>query len=59
MGLYIVKNLTELLRGKVEVESEPGEGSAFTVTLPLSAVPDDSQADQVHRLHARNKGEGL
>ena len=59
MGLYIVNKLTELLRGKVEVESEPGKGSAFTVTLPLSAVPDDSQADQVHRLHARNKGEGL
>ncbi len=58
MGLYIVKKFAELLGGTIEVESEAGVGSAFTVTLPLSAVPDESQADQVDRLHARNKGEG-
>jgi signal transduction histidine kinase len=34
MGLYIVKKFTEILGGQVVVESKPGSGSAFTVTLP-------------------------
>jgi signal transduction histidine kinase len=40
LGLYIVKKYTELLRGKVEVESEVGKGSTFTITLPVTMDAD-------------------
>lgn len=35
LGLYIVRRMTEKLEGTISVVSEPGEGSAFTVWLPL------------------------
>ena len=34
LGLYIVKNLTKAIGGQLELESEAGKGSTFTVRLP-------------------------
>ena len=41
LGLSICKNLTEIMGGTITVNSTPGEGSNFTVSLPLH--PDNSR----------------
>jgi two-component system OmpR family sensor kinase len=39
VGLYFVKMVVELHGGSVEVESRNGEGSRFTVSLPVRPLP--------------------
>jgi len=42
LGLSICRELTRLMGGRISVESVVGEGSTFTVDLPLERLPDDA-----------------
>ena len=52
LGLAICRRLAEMMGGEVELESEPGRGSVFSImlALPVSAAP----AEDVH-LEARQR----
>ncbi|MBN1302894.1 MAG: PAS domain S-box protein [Anaerolineales bacterium] len=41
LGLSIVKELTSLMQGSLQVESQVGQGSTFTVTFPFIEVKQD------------------
>lgn len=36
LGLALTKEIVEMLNGKISIESEPGKGSSFVVSLPVT-----------------------
>jgi two-component system chemotaxis sensor kinase CheA len=49
VGMDVVRRNVEALRGQVEIDSEPGKGSTFTVRLPLTLAITDGMLVKVGR----------
>lgn len=60
IGLEVVKEFVELHKGRIDVESTPGEGTEFTVTFPLgkSFYRENEIIDEVFEIE-KNKNKFL
>lgn len=43
LGMAVVKGFTELMHGSLNIESTPGKGSVFTVTIPFGKASEKEQ----------------
>lgn len=60
LGLAIVKRIVDMMRGRIEVESELNKGTSFHVILPLEAVDGiDIQAKQTEAVINYDRLKGL
>ncbi len=56
LGLSIVKNLVEMMNGKIQVYSTEGEGSSFVITLPfkIDTIKEEEHKKQVFSNYFNN-----
>lgn len=46
LGMPIVKKLVELMKGSIDVESKLGEGTTFTISIPMKITSEPKSSDE-------------
>ena len=59
LGMAIVKNLVSQKNGTIDVESKVGEGTVFTVTLPLKPDKEENAATDIKKSVDRDILKGM
>jgi CheY-like chemotaxis protein/anti-sigma regulatory factor (Ser/Thr protein kinase) len=54
LGLSIVRNVIDSMGGTISVSSTPGQGSNFTFTIPLQAMPPEIPLGKISPISADN-----
>lgn len=57
LGLAISYNFVKMMRGDITVASKPGQGSCFTITLPLKCPPQNSKQPETQAAFATEDAE--
>lgn len=57
LGLAISYNFVKMMRGDITVASKPGQGSCFTITLPLKCPPQNSKQPETQAAFATGDAE--
>jgi CheY-like chemotaxis protein len=55
IGLVLTRQLVEIMGGRIEVTSEPGQGSTFAVDLPLATMTWPAESDEPKETQARGR----
>ena len=59
LGMPIVKSLVSQMGGEIVVESALGEGTTFTVTLPLEVAQEEPEVAEKKASHSAGTADGL
>ena len=55
LGLAITKRIVDMMEGTIEVESKVGEGSKFTICLPMRIQENPEAVEQVRFAHSEEE----